>query len=104
MQPDGSVIIVSWNTRTCLEKCRGARDPAAKGLATEVIVVDNGSRVGSQAMVSAHYPTARSIHKKAILGTAEPATSVSRPAVRVVSQGRGVTSGGRPGVVTADLL
>ena len=44
--------------------CLGALDSATKGLANEVIVVDNGSRDGSQAIVSAQYPTAPLIQNK----------------------------------------
>lgn len=59
MQPDLSVVIVSWNTRDLLAGCLESvqqSDPA-----TEVIVVDNASEDGSPQMVREHFPNVQLI-------------------------------------------
>src|SRR4051794_16270763 len=51
-----SVIIVSWNAcqllRKCLTSIRASSNPAVR----EIIIVDNGSTDGSQAMVETEFP------------------------------------------------
>ena len=65
---DVSIVIVSWNTGDYLVRCLGLLDSATKGLTTEVIVVDNGSSDGSQAMVAAQFPKVRLIQNADNLG------------------------------------
>jgi len=60
--PDVSVIIVSYNTRELLRECiESILCEQGKGLAVEVIVVDNASADGSAAMVAERFPQARLI-------------------------------------------
>lgn len=58
---DLSVIIVNWNTRDLLAQCLGAVYDTADDLNFEVIVVDNGSTDGSQAMLRDQFPRVRLI-------------------------------------------
>lgn len=53
-----SVVVVNWNTRELLARCLESIRPAA-GIACEMIVVDNGSTDGSQAMVRERFAPAR---------------------------------------------
>jgi GT2 family glycosyltransferase len=66
--PDVSILIVSYNTcavlRECLQSVAGAED----GLKVEVIVVDNGSRDDSCAMVRNEFPWVRLVESKLNLG------------------------------------
>lgn len=55
--PRVSVVIVSWNTRELLRAC--LESLAAGGDELEVIVVDNGSADGSDAMVRERFPAVR---------------------------------------------
>lgn len=67
--PDLSVIVVSYNTRTLLQQCLESicsqveQEPKAGGIderiAAEIIVIDNASSDGSQAMVRAEFPRIR---------------------------------------------
>jgi GT2 family glycosyltransferase len=59
MQPDVSVIVVSWNTRDLLTECIASVVDTAGGLDVEMIVVDNGSSDGSQDMVRQKFPDVR---------------------------------------------
>jgi GT2 family glycosyltransferase len=61
MEPDHSlsVIVVSWNTRTLLERCLESvrREAAAKANGTvETIVVDNASIDGTPALIRERFP------------------------------------------------
>ena len=52
-----SVVIVNWNTRDMLRHCLGSlQDDVDTGLC-EIVVVDNGSEDGSQAMVEREFPS-----------------------------------------------
>jgi N-acetylglucosaminyl-diphospho-decaprenol L-rhamnosyltransferase len=53
---DLSVVIVNWNTCQMLADCLDSIEATVQDLALEVIVVDNGSTDGSQAMVNERYP------------------------------------------------
>lgn len=53
MSVNVSVLIVSWNTRTLTLRCLERLTAAAGELAFEVIVVDNGSRDGTQEALAA---------------------------------------------------
>jgi GT2 family glycosyltransferase len=54
--PDISILIVSFNTRDILRECLHSVQLASADLAVETIVVDNGSRDGSPAMVREEFP------------------------------------------------
>jgi GT2 family glycosyltransferase len=56
--PPVSAVVVSWNSERFLEDClRSLFDQ--RGVAMEVLVVDNGSTDGSVALVKQRYPAAR---------------------------------------------
>src|ERR1043166_7321143 len=59
MQPDLSVVILSWNTRDLLGECLEAVDASQGGLSIETIVIDNGSTDGSADLVAASFPRPR---------------------------------------------
>lgn len=67
-RPDVSIIIVSWNTSDYLERCLAAIPRAAAGLTIEIIVVDNGSTDGTQAMLAEKFPRVRVIQNPENLG------------------------------------
>lgn len=56
MKIDISVIVVSYNTCNILERCLHAAIDALHGFAYELVVVDNASNDGSQAMVKEKFP------------------------------------------------
>ena len=56
IQPDLSIIIVSWNVRELLRACLDSIDSQRHGLDLEVIVVDGASVDGSPAMVRESFP------------------------------------------------
>src|SRR5262245_4442078 len=70
--PDLSVIIVSYNTRALLAECLATLATAADtaAIATEVIIVDNGSTDGSAELVATAYPEAILIRNPANRGFA----------------------------------
>ena len=53
---DLSVIVVNWNGGELLARCLAAVPAGAGGRSHEVLVVDNGSRDGSPAMVRERFP------------------------------------------------
>jgi hypothetical protein len=59
MQPDVSVIIVNWNTCALLAQCIQSLYDHCGALACEIVVVDNGSTDGSQAMLRERFPQVR---------------------------------------------
>ncbi len=58
---DLSIVVVSWNTRELLRRCLASVDLENPELATEVLVVDNGSVDGSPEMVERDFPAVRLI-------------------------------------------
>src|SRR3990167_2786684 len=61
---DLSLIIVNWNTIELLEDCLMSIFKFTKNVSFEVIVVDNGSKDGSQAMVRKKFPQIKLIPNK----------------------------------------
>lgn len=82
---DASIVIVSWNTRDLLRRCLDSVYPVVRELATEIIVVDNGSTDGSVEMVTREFPQIRVIQNHDNRGFA----AANNQAVRV-SSGRHV--------------
>lgn len=66
--PDISALIVSWNTRDYLVRCLRAIPGATGTLTVEIIVVDNGSSDGTQAMLAEEFPHVRVIQSRENVG------------------------------------
>ena len=58
MQPDVSIVIVSWNGRQHLDTCLAGVE-AQRDVSVETILVDNGSTDGTVEYVRARYPSVR---------------------------------------------
>jgi GT2 family glycosyltransferase len=69
-QADVTVIIVNWNTRDLLRRCLDSLQVDAGPLVPQVIVVDNGSRDGSQELLRNAYPWVTLIENTANAGFA----------------------------------
>lgn len=69
MNPDVSVIIVTWNGRQFLEACLSAVE-AQQGVTFETIVVDNGSDDGTADFVRERFPSVRVLSLQRNLGFA----------------------------------
>jgi hypothetical protein len=67
---DVSVVIVSFNTREVLKRCLHALRTEGNQLASEIIVIDNGSSDGSVEMVAAEFPQVQLIDPRRNLGFA----------------------------------
>lgn len=67
---DLSIIIVNWNTRDLLARCLASVFDTATALNLEVIVVDNDSTDGSQAMLREQFPRVRLIQNYENVGFA----------------------------------
>lgn len=65
---DLSVLILSWNTAALLADCVGTVNDGARGLAYEVIVIDNASTDGSAEMIAAEYPDVKLIRNRENVG------------------------------------
>lgn len=70
LQPDVSVVIVSFNTRDLLRECLQTLERESIGVTYEVIVVDNASRDGSADMVEKEFSQAKLIRSEVNLGFA----------------------------------
>jgi GT2 family glycosyltransferase len=68
--PDLSVILVSWNTTDELRACLESVSAGLRGIAAEVVVVDNASADGSPDMVEARFPDVRLVRNADNLGFA----------------------------------
>lgn len=66
--PALSVVLVCWNNRAYLEPCLRSLLEAGMQSTFDVVVVDNGSTDGSQAMLRADFPAVRLIENGANLG------------------------------------
>jgi hypothetical protein len=54
--PDVSIILVCWNNKDYLDPCLKSLYDASLDFSYDVVVVDNGSTDGSQAMLAEKYP------------------------------------------------
>jgi N-acetylglucosaminyl-diphospho-decaprenol L-rhamnosyltransferase len=54
--PELSVIIVTWNSRTDIERCLHSLAASGTRTSTEILVVDNGSADGTAAVVQSTFP------------------------------------------------
>ncbi len=59
--PDLSIVIVNYNTRDYLRPCLASIEAQHGDVTVEVIVVDNGSKDGSAAMVRGEFPRVKLI-------------------------------------------
>jgi N-acetylglucosaminyl-diphospho-decaprenol L-rhamnosyltransferase len=80
---DLSIIIVNWNTRQMLANCLHSIETTVENLAFEVIVVDNSSTDGSQAMLAEQFPDVHLIQNSQNVGFAR-----ANNQAMAVSQGR----------------
>jgi GT2 family glycosyltransferase len=65
-----SILIVNWNTREYLRACLDSLFVTCKGIAHEIIVVDNASNDGSAEMVRLDFPAVKLIASEGNLGFA----------------------------------
>src|SRR6266513_108436 len=61
MNPEVSIVIVSFNTRDITKQCLASIFEFTKGVVFEIIVVDNGSVDGSPEIIEAEFPSVRMI-------------------------------------------
>jgi len=61
---DLSIMVVNWNTKDLLAQCLQSVYDTVSHLDFEVIVIDNASTDGSQAMIKAHFPQVRLIENQ----------------------------------------
>lgn len=67
---DLSIIILNWNTRDLLAQCIDTLGQHMGTLSHEIVVVDNASSDGSQAMMQSRYPQVRLIQNAGNVGFA----------------------------------
>ena len=70
LTPDVSIIILNWNTRDLLAQCIDTLGQHMGSLTHEIVVVDNASTDGSQAMLQSRYPHVRLIQNDGNVGFA----------------------------------
>ena len=70
MNLDLSIIILNWNTRDLLAQCIDVLGQHIGSLPHEIVVVDNASTDGSQAMLRSRYPGMRLIQNESNVGFA----------------------------------
>ncbi|MGB9719982.1 MAG: glycosyltransferase [bacterium] len=71
MEPEISIVIVNYNVRHFVEQCLMAIERARHNLALEIIVVDNASVDGSQAMIKRKFPQVLLLENHKNLGFAK---------------------------------
>jgi N-acetylglucosaminyl-diphospho-decaprenol L-rhamnosyltransferase len=69
--PDVSIVILNWNTRDLLVRCLSDVNQAIGGLDAEVLVVDNASSDGSQALVRERFPQVKLVANRENAGFAK---------------------------------
>lgn len=69
--PEVSVIVLNWNTRDLLAECLNTILQNAQGFELEIIVVDNASTDGSQAMLQRSFPQVRLLANPTNVGFAK---------------------------------
>ena len=67
-QPELSVIVVNYNDRVHLPACLSSLERALSSLSAEVILVDNQSEDGSQALVRSSFPWVRLVENDRNVG------------------------------------
>jgi GT2 family glycosyltransferase len=67
---DVSIVIVNWNAKGYLRDCLRSIAEQTRECSYEIIVVDNASTDGSQAMLEAEFPSVRAIFSEENLGFA----------------------------------
>jgi GT2 family glycosyltransferase len=75
---DVSVLLVSWNSAAVLEGCLRSLHAFPRTRRIEVVVVDNGSRDGTPALVQREFPAVRLVRAGANLGFAPSANAALR--------------------------
>lgn len=65
-----SVVVVNWNSGSCVVDCLRSVMESAQTLATEIIVVDNNSQDGSPDLVITNFPEVRLIANETNIGFA----------------------------------
>ncbi len=66
--PDMSIVLVCWNNKTYLKPCLESLYAAPLQSSFEVVVVDNGSTDGSQAMLQSAFPDVQLIQNEGNVG------------------------------------
>jgi GT2 family glycosyltransferase len=67
-QPDMSVVLVCWNNKDYLDPCLRSLYEGGLHYSFDVVVVDNGSTDGSQAMLREEYPDVLTIQNESNVG------------------------------------
>ncbi|MBB6142786.1 hypothetical protein HNQ77_000724 [Silvibacterium bohemicum] len=68
LQPDVSILIVSFNTRVVLRECLESIERESAGLNVEISILDNNSVDGSPEMVERDFPHVRLVRSHVNLG------------------------------------
>jgi GT2 family glycosyltransferase len=63
-----AVVIVTWNSRDCVEECLNSLSRETSGLAHEIFLVDNGSTDGTSEKVASAFPRVTLIRNDRNLG------------------------------------
>jgi GT2 family glycosyltransferase len=69
---DLSICIISLNSKAFVSACLDSIIEHTRGVSFELIVVDNGSTDGTQAMLRERYPQVHLIENQANLGFSKP--------------------------------
>ncbi len=70
MQPDLSVIIVTYNSRADISRCLQSLHQHCRGVVLEIVVCDNASVDGTAELVAASFPTVRLLRHAENIGFA----------------------------------